>query len=81
MMLQVEDPEIGNLASELARLERSTVSEVVRRALRERHAALVSDRAERDRRIREFLAEVDRMPVLDPRDHGEMLYGEDGLPR
>ena len=80
-MLNVENPEIDSLAQELAQLEGSTVTEVVERALRERHAALVSDRVERDRRIRALLAEVDRMPVLDARDHGEMLYNEDGLPR
>lgn len=81
MTLNLEDPEIDGLAHEVAKLEGSTVAEAVGRALRERRAALVSDLEERDRRIRELLAEVDRMPVLDPRDHGEMLYDKDGLPK
>lgn len=82
-MLNVENPEIDSLAQELAQLEGSTVTEVVERALRERHAALLlrRQREDVDRRVREIQARVARMPVLDPRDHGEMLYDEDGLPR
>lgn len=81
MTLNLEDPEIDGLAHEVAQLEGSTVAEAVGRALKERRAALVGDLEERDRRIRELLAEVDKMPVLDPRDHGEMLYDSDGLPK
>ncbi|HEX8375597.1 MAG TPA: type II toxin-antitoxin system VapB family antitoxin, partial [Geminicoccaceae bacterium] len=60
--------------------ERSTITEAVGRALRERCAEL-RRREEVDRRVREIQAEVAKLPVLDPRDHGEMLYDEDGLPR
>ena len=82
-MLNVEDPDIDSLAHELARLEGSTITEVVKRALRERHAALLlrQQREDADRRVREIQARVARMPVLDPRDHGEMLYDENGAPR
>ena len=79
-MLNLEDPEIDSLAQELAQLERSTITEVVGRALRERCAEL-RRREEVDRRVREIQAKVAKLPVLDPRDHGEMLYDEDGLPR
>lgn len=47
-----------------------------------RHAAPLSAEAleERRRRIREILAEVDAMPVLDPDFTEEWLYGPDGAP-
>ncbi len=81
MALNLEDPELDSLAEELAQIEGLTITEVVGRALRERRVALLRRREEVDRRVREIQAEVARLPILDPRDHGEMLYDEDGLPR
>lgn len=82
-MLNIENPDIDSLARELAQLEGSTVTDVVERALRERHAALLRQRQREDvdRRVRDIQARVARMPVLDARDHGEMLYDENGAPR
>lgn len=80
MTLNLEDPEIDGLAHEVAQLEGSTVAEAVGRALKERRAELLR-REEIDRKVRQIQAEVAALPVLDPRDHGEMLYDEDGLPR
>jgi hypothetical protein len=39
------------------------------------------ERAARERRIKKILAEVRKLPILDPRPADEMLYDEDGLPK
>jgi hypothetical protein len=37
--------------------------------------------AQKERRTREILEKVDKLPVLDPRPADEMLYDKDGLPK
>lgn len=81
--LNIKNPEARELAIELSRLTGQTVTHVVTTALREK-----LDR-ERKQRSREGMAErlmaigreAAALPVLDPRDHAEMLYDEFGLPK
>lgn len=76
----MRDQSLEALAEEVARLEGSSVADAVRRALEQRKARL-EEVAERRRKIDALVAEVRKLPVLDPRDHGEMLYDEYGIPK
>lgn len=81
--LNIKNAEARELALELSRLKRKSVTAAVTDALRES-----LEREKRSRR-REGMAErllaigqeFSRLPVLDPRDPDEMLYDEDGLPK
>jgi antitoxin VapB len=81
MALYLKDPEVDKAARELARIEGTSITEAVGNAIRERRERLRHELAERERRVREILAEIDKLPVLDPRSPDEMLYDEDGLPK
>jgi len=89
MALDMNNPEIERLASEVARLAGETVVEAVCRALEERRTRLArgqhsSDRAER---LRRFL-ETEVWPLVPPEERGHRLsreeedtllgFGEDG---
>ena len=76
MVLSISDKRVPELAERLARLQRTTVDEAVRRAL---ERALADDRAERDRIIRESWAQLDAMPHYDF-DEDDM-YDESGAPK
>lgn len=81
--MNIKNPEARELAAELSKLTGDSVTQVVTTALREKLDA------ERKKRSREGLAErlmaigreFSRLPVVDPRDHDEMLYDDDGLPK
>lgn len=81
--LNIKNAEARELALELSRLKRKSVTAAVTDALRES-----LEREKRSRR-REGMAErllaigqeFSRLPVLDLRDPDEMLYDEDGLPK
>ena len=71
------------MAAELAEMTGESVTQVVTTALRER---LENERRKRSReglaeRLMAIGREFSRLPVVDPRDHDEMLYDEDGLPK
>jgi hypothetical protein len=76
MALLISDDRARELAERLARAQRTTVDEAVRRALEQ---ALAGDRAERDRLIRGIWAELDAMPQYDF-DESDM-YDESGAPK
>jgi antitoxin VapB len=81
MAIFLKDPEVDRLARELAEIEGTSITDAISRALAERRARLLDAREAKRRRADAVLARLDALPVLDPRDHAEMLYGEDGLPR
>lgn len=81
MALYLKDPEVDRVARELAALERCSITEAVGRALQMRRQQILDERERRLQRIEATLARIRKMPVLDDRDHGEMLYDEDGLPK
>jgi len=81
--LNIKNPEARELATELSRLTGQTVTQVVTTALREK---LDRERKQRNRaglaeQLMAIGREFSRFPVKDPRDHGEMLYDDDGLPK
>jgi len=84
MALNLEDPEVDHLASELAATTGESLSEAVLQALRERLAREKNRRRTprlRDeiRAIRERCA---KLPILDTRSPEEILgYDETGTPR
>jgi hypothetical protein len=57
------------------------VREVTAEWLHTRKIRLRSEEEERQKKIDESLAELRRWPVYDDRDHGDMLYDENGLPK
>lgn len=81
MALYLKDPEVDRLARELARIENTTMTEAVARALRERLERAADAKAAKRARVEARLAKLRAMPVLDPRDPDEILYDEHGLPK
>jgi hypothetical protein len=86
MALQIEAPETIRLVEELARRTGEGAETVVQIALQERLARLRTPEEEAARRARVY-ALIDELagyrkdaPEMTT-DHGELLYGEDGLPR
>ena len=76
-----EGSELSRLARELAKIEGTSIADAIRRALIERRSRLLNERQTKRLRVDAALARLDALPVQDQRDHAEMLYGEDGLPR
>ncbi len=81
MALYLKDPEVDRSVRELAALERCSITEAVGRAVEARRKQILDEREEKRRRVEARLARIRELPILDPRDHAEMLYDEDGLPR
>ncbi len=84
MSLNIKNPEAHRLAQELAALTGESMTAAVTKALRERVDRL---RQERGERLADRLLTIGRdcaSHLKEPfrsMDHGELLYGEDGLPR
>jgi antitoxin VapB len=81
MALYLKDPEVDKAARELARLEGTSITDAVGKAIEERKQRILEDRARRAREVEQILAEVRKLPILDPRPADEILYDEDGLPK
>lgn len=86
MTLNIRDPEVHELAREVAHATGETMTQAVKTALRERLTRVRDDRErERQRRleaIEDFVRRFQALPVLDPRTPDEILdYDENGLPR
>jgi hypothetical protein len=86
MALQIEAPETIRLIEEVSRRTGELPETAVQVAMRERLARLRTPEEEAARRARVYalvheiagyFKEVPEMVT----DHGELLYGEDGLPR
>lgn len=85
MSLNIKNPEAHVLASELAELTGETLTTAVVVALRERLDAQKRRHGRGDMAGR-MLQFADRFkagmrPGCKSQDHGDLLYGEDGLPR
>ena len=81
MPLYLKDPDVDKAARELARLEGTSITDAVGKAINERKQRILEDRARRAHEVEQILEEVRKLPVLDPRPADEMLYDEDGLPK
>jgi hypothetical protein len=86
MALQIEAPETIRMIEDLARRTGEGAETVVRVAVQERLARLRTpeEEAERRARVYETVRELNAIFKEHPdaiTDHGELLYGEDGLPR
>lgn len=85
MVLQIEEPKTIRLVEELARRTGENAETVVEVALRERLARLRTPEEEQRRWERlQALADSIASRLPEPYrslDHGDWLYGEDGLPR
>jgi antitoxin VapB len=85
MTLNIRDPEVHELAREVAAATGETMTQAVKQALRERlERVRATDEAERKRRVRDILETARRWreaPVEDSRPFDEILaYDENGLP-
>ena len=86
MALQIQSPETLRLVEELAQRTGDSTESTIEIAVRERLERLQTPAAREKRRV-ELQALVDSLaarfkasgqPLI---DHGDLLYGEDGLPR
>jgi antitoxin VapB len=84
MALSLKDPETDSLARQVASLTGETLTQAVRRALRERLRHEQLKRGERpwdQARIDAIVAHCAALPVLDDRSEDEILgYDENGIP-
>lgn len=79
--LTIDDAEAQALAGELARLERKTVEQVVKEALREKLIREQDKRGHLVERLMQLGAIGAAAPVLDPRSPDEIIgYDEFGVP-
>jgi antitoxin VapB len=81
MSLYLKDPEVDRLARQLARLEGTTITDAVGRALRGRHALLADARTAKAERVEAQLEALRRLEVVDPSDPDAAIYDELGLPK
>jgi hypothetical protein len=79
MGLFIRDDTVQHMAKRLAEARRTTITEAVRQALEHELADLERDRAERDRQIRQILAELDALP--DRHFDQDEMYDEIGAPK
>jgi antitoxin VapB len=79
--LYLKDAEVDRLARELAQLEGASLTETVRRALRDRHDRLLEEREAKRRRVEARLARIKALPVRDASDPDATIYDDAGLPR
>jgi hypothetical protein len=80
MPLYIRDDRVKELATEVAALQRATVTDAVREALARRLQELRDQESERRRRVDEFLTELDAEPDLAPGFTDKDLYDENGDP-
>jgi hypothetical protein len=86
MALQIEAPETIRLIEDLSRRTGESAETVVRVAVQERLARMRTPEEEAARRARVYalVKELQAIAKEHPEaivDHGELLYGEDGMPR
>jgi antitoxin VapB len=81
MAIYLKDADVDRLAREVARLEGTSLTEAVERALADRRAKLLAAREEKRKRAEATLARIRALPVLDPRSPDEILYDKDGVPK
>jgi hypothetical protein len=86
MALQIEAPDTIRIIEDLSRRTGESPETVVRVAVQERLARMRTPEEEAERRARVYalvheLAEYFKEAPELITDHGELLYGEDGLPR
>ena len=83
MALNIKNEETHRLATELARLTGVSITEAVTKALMDQLDRLEVTRQARYERLREMIRETSALmsPETKLLDHGELLYGEDGLPK
>ena len=74
MALNIKNPEVERLATEVAQLARETKTQAIRRALEERKARLKAGVSpeEKMRRTKEYL-EREVWPFIPPEDRGRVL--------
>ena len=81
--MNIKDPEVYRLASEIAAATGKSLTRVVRDALETEHRRIVCRKVDPER-ISRILAEMDVLPVLDNRPIEEIvgdLYDDNGLPK
>jgi hypothetical protein len=79
MPLYIKDDEVAELAKDLARRSRCTVTELVRQALERERGRLERDEAARDAEVRAIQARV-RADWKGGGSEHDFLYDENGLP-
>ena len=80
MHLYIHEDRVKKIATQVATLQRATVTDAVRDALARRLQELQDERDERRRKVDEFLAKLDAEPDLAPSFTDKDLYDENGDP-
>ncbi|MEO0982808.1 MAG: type II toxin-antitoxin system VapB family antitoxin [Pseudomonadota bacterium] len=85
MGISIKNEEVERLIRTLASKTGESVTDAVRHAVMDRLDLLdrvpAAVEAQRLEKLDKLIAEFRRLPVKDDRDHGEMLYDKDGLPK
>ncbi len=85
MSMNIKDEAVHAMAKEIARETGESITEVVRTALSERKQRLGESNGRNSASWKEVCAVLDRIHALPkfgpPIDHGDLLYGDDGLPK
>jgi antitoxin VapB len=90
MALSIKDEQTDRLVRQYARLHGTNYTHAVKLAVTNalRHEGHIPGESEREQIKREFIqamrairAEAAKLPILDRRPHGEILYDEDGMPK
>jgi len=85
MGISIKNEEVEKMIRQLAAETGVSVTDAVRHAVKDRLELLRAVPAElearRKDRLDELIAAFRRVPVRDDRDHADMLYDADGLPR
>jgi antitoxin VapB len=81
--INIKSPETHRLARELAELTGESMTTAVTIAVRERRDRVMARRGSRAELMLELGRDCARRlpPSVRDVDHGELLYGDDGLPR
>jgi antitoxin VapB len=83
MSINIKNPETQRLARELAELTGESMTAAITVAVRERRDRILAQRGGRAQAMLKLGRDCARRLPASVRDvdHGELLYGEDGLPR
>jgi antitoxin VapB len=85
MSLYIRNEETDRLVRELAQRTGESITDAVTSAVREKLERLPAVTNGDDfeafwAKVQDLQRKVAEVPLRDPRPHGEVLYGEDGLP-
>jgi len=86
MHLNIKSDETYELAAAAAKLTGQSLTQTVKDALNE-YLGRIQETKKKERKeelpykLERLAQKYQKLPILDPRDHGEILYDKDGFPK